>query len=242
MNLRTSAVVAIAAAVLGVGSLGCGVISKAKQAVDNVSAVTDLADKIGKADKLTYTGQYKVVSDGTTATVTQDPPKAAYIGTNGRYILTDDALLLCTGTGGKQACQRSPKGAAGSTGDQAAMMSAVAGGGFISAPMAVALMTASAVVPGIKIDKSSKKVAGLSSTCLHVTGIPADSQPNSVTAKEYDVCVGDNGVLTRFTGLGTDDKKIGVELTKFSESADAKNFKAPAGAKIVDVQSIDPTN
>jgi hypothetical protein len=241
MNLRSSAVVVIAA-MLGAGSLGCGLISKAKQTVDNVSAVTDLADKLGKADDLVYTGQYRVVGDGTTATVTQDPPKAAYIGKEGRYILTDDALLLCVGAAGKTTCQRSPRSQGGSAGDQAAMMSAVAGAGFISAPMAVALMTASAVVPGIKIEKSDTKVAGLKSTCLHVTGIPADSQPNSVTAKEYDVCVAGNGILTRFTGLGTDDKKIGVELTKFSDSADAKNFKAPAGAKIVDVQSIDPGN
>jgi hypothetical protein len=241
MNLRSSVVVVLAAAVLGAGSLGCGVLSKAKQAVDNVKTVTDLADKLGKADDLTYTGKYRLISDGTTATVTQDPPKAAYIGKDGRYILTDDALFLCTGAAGRQTCQRSPKAQAGAPGDQAAMMSAVAGGGFISAPMAIALMTASAVVPGIKIGKSDRKVAGVDSTCLHVTGIPADSQPNSVTAKEYDVCVGDNGILTRFVGVGTDDKQLGVELTSFSKSADAKNFVAPAGAKIVDVQSIDPT-
>jgi hypothetical protein len=244
MIVRSRVVVIIAAAVVSAGSLGCGVVSKAKQAVENVSAISDLADKLGKSDQLTYTGSYKM-DDGSTATVVQQPPKAAFVGKSGRFILTEDALLLCsgTGTGSKVSCQRSPNQnkVAGSA-DQAAYVSAVAGGGFISAPMAVAVMTAAAVVPGTKIDKSEKKVAGVNSTCLHVTGIPADKDPNAVTAKEFTVCVGDNGVLTTFTGIGTDNKKVGVELTKFSSKVDAKAFIPPAGAKIVDVQDIQAPN
>jgi hypothetical protein len=242
MILRSRAVVVIAVAVVGAGTLGCGVVSKAKQAVENVSAISDLADKLGKSDQLTYTGTYKM-DDGSTATVVQEPPKAAFIGKSGRFILTQDALLLCNGTGSKVACQRSPnQNKVAASADQAAYVSAVAGGGFISAPMAVAVMTAAAVVPGTKIDKSEKKVAGVNSTCLHVTGIPADKDPNAVTAKEFTVCVGDNGVLTTFTGVGTDNKKIGVELTKFAGKVDEKSFVPPAGAKIVDVQDIQAPN
>lgn len=242
MILRSRAVVVIAAAVVSAGTLGCGVVSKAKQAVENVSAISDLADKLGKSDQLTYTGTYKM-DDGSTATVVQEPPKAAFVGKSGRFILTEDALLLCSGTGSKVACQRSPnQNKVAASADQAAYVSAVAGGGFISAPMAVAVMTAAAVVPGTKIDKSEKKVAGVNSTCLHVTGIPADKDPNAVTAKEFTVCVGDNGVLTTFTGVGTDNKKIGVELTRFSSKVDEKAFVPPAGAKIVDVQDIQAPN
>jgi hypothetical protein len=242
MMLRSRVVVVIAAAVVSAGTLGCGVVSKAKQAVENVSAISDLADKLGKSDQLIYTGTYKM-DDGSTATVVQQPPKAAFAGKSGRFILTEDALLLCNGTGGNVACQRSPnQNKVAASADQAAYVSAVAGGGFISAPMAVAVMTAAAVVPGTKIDKSEKKVAGVSSTCLHVTGIPADKDPNAVTAKEFTVCVGDNGVLTTFTGVGTDNKKVGVELTKFSSKVDAKAFVPPAGAKIVDVQDIQAPN
>jgi hypothetical protein len=242
MNLRSRAVVAIAAAALGAGTLGCGVVSKAKQAVENVSAISDLAGKLGQSDQLTYTGTYKL-DDGSTATVVQEPPKAAFVGKQGRFILTEDSLLLCNGTGSKTACQRSPnQNKVGATADQAAYVSAVAGGGFISAPMAVAVMTAAAVVPGAKIDKSEKRIAGVDSTCLRVTGIPADKDPNAVTAKEFTVCVGDNGVLTTFSGVGTDDKKVGVELTKFSGKVDQKAFVPPAGAKIVDVQDIQAPN
>jgi hypothetical protein len=242
MILRSRVALVIAAAVVSAGTLGCGVVSKAKQAVENVSAISDLADKLGKSDQLTYTGTYKM-DDGSTATVVQEPPKAAFLGKSGRFILTQDALLLCSGTGGNVACQRSPnQNKVAASADQAAYVSAVAGGGFISAPMAVAVMTAAAVVPGTKIDKSEKKVAGVNSTCLHVTGIPADKDPNAVTAKEFTVCVGDNGVLTAFTGVGTDNKKIGVELTKFATKVDEKAFVAPAGAKIVDVQDLQPPN
>lgn len=242
MILRSRAVLVIAAAVVSAGTLGCGVVSKAKQAVENVSAISDLADKLGKSDQLTYTGTYKM-DDGSTATVVQEPPKAAFLGKSGRFILTQDALLLCSGTGRNVTCQRSPnQNKVAASADQAAYVSAVAGGGFISAPMAVAVMTAAAVVPGTKIDKSEKKVAGVKSTCLHVTGIPADKDPTAVTAKEFTVCVGDNGVLTTFTGVGTDNKKIGVELTTFSGKVDEKAFVPPAGAKIVDVQDLQTPN
>jgi hypothetical protein len=241
-TLPTRVLVVVAAAALGAGTLGCGVLSKAKQAVDNVSAISSLADKLGKSDKLTYTAEYKL-DDGSTATVAQEPPKAAFIGKAGRFVLTEEALLLCTTSSGKTACQRSPnQSKAAASADQAAYLTAVAGGGFISAPMAVALMGAAALVPGAKIDKSDKKVAGVQSTCLHVTGIPADKDPTAVTAKEFTVCVGDNGVLTTFAGVGTDGKKVGVELTKFGDKVDEKSFAAPGGAKVVDVQTLTPPN
>jgi hypothetical protein len=47
-------------------------------------------------------------------------------------------------------------------------------------------------------------------------------------------------VLTTFTGVGTDDKKIGVEMQKFVTTADPKSFVAPAGAKVVDVDTLEP--
>jgi hypothetical protein len=242
MNRAARILVVAAAALLGAGSLGCGIISKAKQAAENVSQISDLADKLGKSDQLTYTAEYKL-DDGTTATVVQQPPKAAFLGKKGRFILTEESMLWCETANNKWTCQRTPnQSKVAASADQAAFMTAIAGGGFISAPMAVGLMTAAAIVPGVKIEKSEKKIGGLQSTCLHVTGIPQDKNagPNDVSAKEFDVCVADNGVLTVFTGLGTDNKKIGVEMTKFTDKVDAKSFVAPAGAKIVDVDNLDP--
>jgi hypothetical protein len=241
MNRAGTRILAVsAAALLGAGALGCGIISKAKQAVENVSQITDLADKLDKSAQLTYTAEYSLVDGGGVATVVQQPPNAAFIGKSGRFVLTEDFLLMCSTEQGKTTCQRTANQTkTQASADQAAYMTAVAGGGFVSTPMALALMTAAAVVPGVKIEKSSKKVAGLASTCLHVTGIPEDNDPSSVEAKEFTVCVGDNGVLTTFTGVGTDNKKIGVEMQKFVTTADPKAFAAPAGAKVVDVDNLE---
>ena len=226
----------VLASVLGAGALGCGLLDQVKQTVDNVSAITDLADRMGKSGKLTFTAEYKT-DDGTATTVVQQPPKAAYIGKDGRFILTEDALLVCTGKTGKVVCQKSAVQTGQlSSADQAAYLSAVAGGGFINTEMALALMTAAAVVPGVKIAQNTATIAGQKSDCLDVTGIPQDANagPNDVSAKEFHVCVADSGLLTRFKGVGTDDKAIGVELSKYSEKVDAQAFVAPKGAQIVE--------
>ena len=129
----------VLASALGAGALGCGLLNQVKQTVDNVSAITDLADRMGKSGKLTFTAEYKT-DDGTATTVVQQPPKAAYIGKDGRFILTEDALLICTGkTGQKVVCQKSAVQTGQlSSADQAAYLSAVAGGGFINTEMALA--------------------------------------------------------------------------------------------------------
>jgi hypothetical protein len=236
MNRASSRILTAAVAtVLGAGALGCGVISQVKQTVDNVSAITNLADRLGKSGKLTFTADYKT-DDGSTTTVVQQPPKAAYLGKDGRFILTEDTLYTCTGkTGAKVVCHKSPVQTGQlSSSDQAAYLSAVGGGGFVNTEMALALMTAAAVVPGVKIAETSATIAGQKSDCLDVTGIPRDSDPSAVTAKEFHVCVAENGLLTRFKGVGTDDKALGVELTKFSEKVDAQAFVPPKGAQIIE--------
>lgn len=236
MHRASSRILTVAlASVLGAGALGCGVINQVKQTVDNVSAITDLTDRLGKSGTLTFTAEYKT-DDGATTTVVQQPPKAAYLGKEGRFILTEDTLLVCDGgTGKKVVCHKSPvqTGQLDSS-DQAAYLAAVAGGGFINTDMALALMTAASVVPGVKIDKSTATIAGQKSDCLDVTGIPKDSDPNAVSAKEFHVCVAESGLLTRFKGVGTDDKAVGVELAKYSDKVDPQAFVAPKGAQIIE--------
>ncbi|MFG2038285.1 hypothetical protein [Dactylosporangium sp. NPDC048998] len=241
MNRTASRLLATATAiVLGAGALGCGVLGKVKQAVDNVSAISKLSDRLGKSGELTFTAEYKNIDgskdDGKTTTVVQQPPKAAYLGTEGRFILTDDTLYNCAGKpGAKLVCHKSPVQTGQlSKSDQATYLSAVAGGGFVNAEMALALMTAAAVVPGVKIVESTATIAGQKSDCLDVTGIPRDADPNAVTAKEFHVCVSENGLLTRFKGVGTDDKPLGVELTKYSDKVDPQAFVPPKGAQIIE--------
>jgi hypothetical protein len=228
-----------AAVTLGAATLGCGLVSQVGNAVNNVKDVADLTDKLTASANLTFTAKYRLADGSGTATVVQQPPRAAYLGKDGRFILTDDAVYMCSGTGAKPTCQRAPYDpATQSKEDRAAYLAAVAGGGFISTPMAIALLGAAAIVPGVKIDKSTRQVAGLGGTCLHATGISKQTGPNNVELAELTVCVADNGVLTTFTGVGTDGSKIGVELAEYSPNVDPKAFVPPAGAKIVDVDHL----
>jgi hypothetical protein len=234
-----------AAVLLGATSLGCGVISQAKQAIENVSEISEMADLLDKSAELTYTAEYKL-ADGGTATAVQQPPNAAFLGKTGRYILTKDSILLCSSSTAagktKWACQRQPNAtAAGATGDQDAYMQAIAGGGgFVSTPMALALLTAASVLPGTKVEKSSKKIADLNTTCLDATELPSDQDANTPDVRELHVCVAENGVLAAISGKRSDGDSFDVTLTKFSTTADPKLFQPPAGAQIVDVTQIQP--
>jgi hypothetical protein len=227
-----------AAVAVAASAAGCGVIANVGNAVNNLTEVADLSNKLTASSKLTFTAEYKLADGSGTATVVQQPPQAAFLGKDGRFILTTDSLLICSGSGSKTTCQRTPN-TSGSmpSADQAAYMTAVAGAGFISTPMAIALMGAASVVPSVNITKTKKDVAGLASTCLRATGISSVRQagPNNVDMKELTVCVADNGVLTGFVGVGTDGSNVGVELTKYSTTVDPKAFTPPKGAKITDL-------
>jgi hypothetical protein len=116
----------------------------------------------------------------------------------------------------------------------------VAGAGFISAPIALVLLTAASVTPGVTVDKSERKIAGQQSSCLKVSGIKPDEDPNSADVQEFTACVADNGLLTLFSGKDTAGTDVSVEMTKFSDKADPKAFEPPAGYKIVEVDQLEP--
>jgi hypothetical protein len=236
-RILTRAAVAAAALTLGAATLGCGFIASVGEAVDNLATVAVLTDKLTKSAKLTFTARYDLVDGSGSATVTQAPPNAAYAGRDGTVILTGDALLMCAGTT-EVTCQRAPNSTDGQA--PAEYLTAVAGGGFISAPMAITLIGAASVVPGVKIDESSREIAGLKGTCLHATGISSADQAGAgdVGLTELTVCVADNGMLTAFSGVGTDDSRVGVELASFSTTVNVAAFAPPAGATVVDVAAI----
>lgn len=230
-----------AAVALGVATLGCGLLSQARQAVNNLSTVADLAQKLANASKLTYTADYKL-DDQSVATVVQQPPNAAVVGKNGRFIFTPDAIYLCD-TKKPATCQMTAN-TAGSQLDQtsAAYLSSVAGTGFVSAPVALVIMTAASVAPGARVERSERTIAGLTSICLEVTGIPADNDPKSADLTQFSACVSDSGLLTSFAGTDSAGTKLAVEMTRYSETADANAFKPPAGYQVVDVDQLQTGN
>jgi len=239
-RIARGSVTACAAVALAATALGCGVISRVKQAADNITTVGELAKKLGNSDKLTFTAEYKL-SDGSTATVVQQPPDAAYLGKDGRFIVTADSLYLCGTTDGKVSCQKSENTTGQLDAGDAGLIPGVAGAGFVSAPVAVAVLTAASLAPGATVAKTTRKIAGQDSTCVKVSGIKTDASPGTADVKDFTACVTDGGLLASFAGTLTDGTNASIELTRYSGSADVAAFAPPAGAQIVDVETLQPS-
>lgn len=236
---RYRGVIITMAVLLAAGSLGCGVLSKAKNVVANLSTITDFADKIGKAQNLTYTADYTVTDGKQTATakVVQDPPNVAYRGKEGSLIITQDAIYTCGTTEGKVSCTKSRN--QGGTARQDAASGAAIGAGFVSPELAIGILIAAAASPQAKVDKSSKKIAGQSSDCIKVSNV----DPNGASdLKDFMVCITDKGVLSEFSGKLMNGDAAGLVMAKYSGSADAKAFVPPAGAEITDIDAPAPTS
>jgi hypothetical protein len=227
------------AVALAASGLGCGLVDQAKDIVANASALSDFVDRLNKSGELTYTATYDVV-DGKPVTLVQRPPNAAFVSTEGRYILTPDFLYLCSKDGGKTRCQRSPNGGVEGA-DSAGLVAAFAGPGFVSTPIVLTVMAAAIVIPDATIEQSEKSIAGQDSICANATGLDSVAEPGDKDApKEFSVCVTESGVLASYHGTSVGGTEIGVEMTKFSETVDAKAFAPPKGAKIVDVGQLEP--
>ena len=237
IRARSIGFAAVAVVALATG-LGCGVLSAANNAVHNISAISDLADKINNSGAATYQADYRL-DDGSTVTVAQQPPNSADIGTKARYLATADAFYLCEQGDGKWTCGKTPN--TGSAGPQSAAIAAgMTGNGFISAPMAVAVLTAAAIVPHAKVDMTTQSIAGQRSTCATVSNLEQAQRDPTQTPKvsDFTVCVTDQGILARFSGTATDGKKARVELTKYSPAVDPELFRPPAGATINDTTEL----
>jgi hypothetical protein len=230
MTPRIFPVVAVAATVT---MLGCGVIGQVKQAADNISAVGDLAQKLTDNEQATFTAEYRL-ADGSTTTVVQQPPNAAFIGPTGRFVVTPQALLMC---GADKTCQKSSNGTGGLDVTNAGMIPTVAGTGFISAPLALAMFSAASVAPGVKIDKNRKTIAGQHSTCLKVSNLKTDADP---TPRGFAACVTDGGLLASFAGDTGKGQKASIEMTRYADSADPQQFAAPAGYQVINVDHLQP--
>src|SRR5215204_760658 len=107
----TRVLIVALAATLAAGTLGCSLLSQAKGIADAAGVVSDFADRLGKAQTLTYTAEYKMTG-GETAKFVQQPPNAAFVGKDGSFIFTAESLYFCGTTNGKVTCQKSPNNAA----------------------------------------------------------------------------------------------------------------------------------
>jgi hypothetical protein len=252
MTPRTSRALVASLVALAVTSLGCGALNQAKNIAEAAGVLGDFADRLGKAATMTYTAEYQV-SGGDKVTLVQQPPSAAFIGGDGRFIFTPDVMYLCGEQNGKLSCQKSPNQSGSTTAGETGFAAGVAGPGFVTPELALGLIIAAAVVPGADVSTSEKTVAGQKSLCATVTGLDSSTVVGSAgvadsaaspgeedAPKDFSVCVTEVGILASFSGTSTSGDSLSVELTGYSETADPAAFAPPAGAEIVDVTQLQP--
>lgn len=221
---------ATAAVVLGGFTLGCGLV---QNAVDTAQTLGEFSDRLGKSAELTYTAEYK--TDDATVTLVQQPPNSAILSANGRLIFTPKAMIMCD----KGECQKAPNTAAVAGPEDANLVAAVGGAGFLTPELALGLVAAAAIVPGTDVSTSERKVAGQDSLCADVDGIEdpqAGAQPGDM--KSFSVCVTDTGLLASFSGETHGGDKAVVEMVSYSDKVDPAAFAPPKGAKVVDVTDL----
>lgn len=231
--------VASAATTLAVATLGCGLVDQARDIVGTAQVLSNFAERLGKASTLTYTAEYQVTG-GSTVTLVQEPPNAAFLAGEGRLISTPDALYFCSTEMDNLTCQKSPNQAAAAGAADAGLVAGITGPGFVTPEIALGLVAAAAFVPNATVEESTRTIAGESALCANVTGLEAAASPGDTDApKDFSVCVTDAGILASFTGTDTSGESIAIELTKYSATADPSAFQPPADAQIVDVTQIE---
>jgi hypothetical protein len=241
MTSRRSKVLVVAlATTLAVASMGCGLIGQAKDLVDNATALSDFAERLGRAQTLTYTAEYST-GGSDTVTLVQQPPNVAYLAKDSRFMFTAESVFLCSTEQAVLTCQKSPNSSSTMGSTDGGLVAGVAGPGFITPELALGLILAAALVPGATVTQSDKTIAGQSSKCASATNLEAAAEEGDTDVpKEFTVCVTDDGVLASFSGTSTAGEVKAIELTKYSDTADAAAFAPPEGAKIVDVTQIQP--
>jgi hypothetical protein len=241
MTPRTSRVLVVAAAtLLAATSLGCGLISKAKDIANTAQVLGEFSDRLGKSATLTYTAEYRV-TDGDNVTLVQEPPNAAFFGKSGSFIFTREFMYVCGTEKGKTSCQRTPNNAQDVGAADAGVVAGITGPGFVTPELALGLIAAAAFVPGAKVETSDRTIAGEKSLCAKASGLEAAATPGDEDApKDFTVCVTEQGILASFSGTTAKNEKAEIEMVKYSTTADATRLAPPAGAEIVDVTTLEP--
>jgi hypothetical protein len=239
MTSRTTRVLtASVASLLAAATLGCGILDQAKDLVGTAQVLSSFADRLGKAAELTYTAEYQVTG-GSTVTLVHEPPNAAFIAAESRFISTPETLYFCNSEMGDLTCQKTANQAAAVGAADAGLVAGATGPGFITPEIALGLIAAAAFVPNAQVSQSEKTIADQPSLCATVTGLEAAATSGDTDApKDFSVCVTDAGILASFSGTSISGEAASIELTKYEATADPAAFAPPPGTNVVDVDQI----
>lgn len=236
MTSRIRIITYVTAASLVIATtVGCGLLSAAKKLAGNVATISDFSQKIQKGLTLTYRADYQD-SDGSTVTVQQQPPNSVFISKTGPLIFAGNTTYLCDNSSGTMTCDKT----VGTTSaDDAAALAAssFASGGFLAGEAGVLLLIAASVVPSAKVAKSTKKIAGQSSSCVDVTDL-SDTKNGDTDLTAFSMCITDSGVVSEFSGTDSDGKIVSSTMTNYTTKIDQSLFQPPAGAVINDTSQL----
>ncbi len=238
-RIRTLTYLTAGVVVIATG-VGCGALSAAKKIVGNAQIMADYSEKIQKGLTATYKATYKDSSDGSDVTVAQQPPNSVYVTKTGPWIFNGNTSYLCDNSNGSMVCQKTVYT---NTADASAALasSTLGGGGLMVGELGVTLILAASVVPSAKLTQTSETVAGQKSSCVAVTNLQGTSSSGSGDLSSFKMCITDAGIVAEFSGTDTSGKTQGSIMTSYSTSVDATLFQPPAGAQIVDANSL-PTD
>lgn len=218
-------VVLAGGALLLAGAAAC---DGSPSAADRAGLVNDLAGRLDRADRLTYTAEYQL-SGGATATIARDadPSRTAYTFPGGKLILLPTSTIDCRPAGATMTCTTTPVVSPGPGTQPTAAVAVlnVLGTRGMPPPAVVAgLLTATALDSDAIVQQRDTTIAGQHATCVDVSAV------DDAAASSYELCVTTDGVLGSFAGT-VNGTRMELALTQYRNGVDADAFDIPPGAR-----------
>lgn len=206
---------------------GCQSISDANQVIGRADLVNDLASRLDRSSKLTYTAQYRL-TEGRTASIVQagKPPRAAYLYPGGKLMVDAKSTTECDTTKAPSTCTRTLPPSP-SNRPTIAIFKKANEQGLVTPPVVINLLTAAALDAGTAIEQRDTTIAGRHATCVQVSGI------TNAAATQFDACITTEGVLGSFSGV-VDGTPVELVLAEYRGAVDATAFALPGDADVID--------
>jgi hypothetical protein len=228
--LRNTLYTLAAAVVLVTGAACDSPASPRSNAGSGAAALHAFAAAMERAQEATYTAEYASL-DGPPVVLAQEPPRRAYRGSAGAYVLQPDSAYLCRTAVEPAGCEQAP-GEDGLTLDQARMLSTEFNGAVVAPELAQSLIRTSAASSGAAVRRTTRMIAGQPATCVEVAR-------SAQRAAEYRACVTDAGILAWFDGAITAGTQAQMRLTAVTSSVTSGAFALPAGVPVQAVDALD---
>jgi hypothetical protein len=226
MRARPASRLLVATALLGVvfTAAGCGAVDDAQRVVDRSSLVNDLANRLAKADTLTYTATYQL-HDGRSGVLSQAqrPLRDSFGYPGGKLIMTPEWIADCQTDGAARCAMTPPPSPAAQIPET--LLGKLADRGLIAPSEVVGLLGAAALDGDASINQHETTIAGEFATCVDVTGI--DNAP----ADHFSACITAGGLLASFTGT-VNGKDVDIRLSRYETTTTPDAFTLPTGAAV----------